>query len=170
VVSSLILHSLLSVTNFPFLCLFSIVFSSTREFCMATTARQPKPTRKGMPEPARSVFHISSSSDNRCTHEFSFLCSRPPAWTGARASPTFSPGSTSPRLSNGPPPGSQGAFPPLAQTNGTRTQENPQERVLQSLSGLTVRSFRAHNDRQLHLSLVAVGYNYYTSNQDCATL
>ncbi|KIM84875.1 hypothetical protein PILCRDRAFT_779165 [Piloderma croceum F 1598] len=78
-------------------------------------AVRPKPAKKGMPEPAR----------------------RQPAWTGARASPTFSPGSTSPRLSNGPPPSSQGAFPPLGQTNGTRSQENPQERVLQSLSGLT---------------------------------
>ena len=67
--------------------------------------------------------------------------SRPPAWTGARASPTFSPRSTSPRLPNGPSPGNQGAFPPLAHTNGTRTQDNPQERALQGLSGLIVRLF-----------------------------
>nr|GAT60766.1 predicted protein [Mycena chlorophos] len=65
---------------------------------MASTARQPKPARKG-PEPAR----------------------RQQAWTGARASPTFSP-STTPQ-----PPAS---FPPL---NGTA----PQDRVLQSLAGLT---------------------------------
>jgi hypothetical protein len=91
-----------------------------------------------MAEPARFVSRAESSSNDRCTY---ILCSRPPAWTGARASPTFSPGSTSPRLPNGPPPGNQGAFPPLAQTNGTRTQDNPQERILQSLSGLTVRLF-----------------------------
>jgi len=81
---------------------------------MATTARQPKPTKKGMPEPAAR---------------------RQPAWTGPR---NFSPGSTSPRIPNGPPPSSQGAFPPLSQaTNGARTQDNPQERVLQSILGLT---------------------------------
>ncbi|KAF7312280.1 LsmAD domain-containing protein [Mycena indigotica] len=67
---------------------------------MATTARQPKPQRKGAPEPARRQQQ---------------------AWTGARASPTFSP-STTPQ-----PPAS---FPPL---NGSA----PQDRVLQSLAGLT---------------------------------
>lgn len=63
------------------------------------------------------------------------------AWTGQRASPSFSPGA-SPRIPpNGPPPGSQGAFPPLSlAANGPRPQDNPQERILQSLSGLTVRS------------------------------
>ncbi|KAJ7127004.1 hypothetical protein C8R44DRAFT_701925 [Mycena epipterygia] len=75
---------------------------------MATTARQPKPTRKGAPEPAR----------------------RQPAWTGARASPTFSAPSASPQPA--PPP----AFPPLAATNGTNASSS-QERVLQSLAGLT---------------------------------
>ncbi|KAJ7227180.1 hypothetical protein GGX14DRAFT_418480 [Mycena pura] len=72
------------------------------------TARQPKPpTRKGAPEPAR----------------------RQPAWTGARASPTFSPSST-PQ----PPPAS---FPPLGATNGAANGALPQDRVLQSLTGLT---------------------------------
>ncbi|KAF7327786.1 LsmAD domain-containing protein [Mycena kentingensis (nom. inval.)] len=66
---------------------------------MASTARQPKP-RKGGPEPAR----------------------RQPAWTGARASPTFS---ASPSATPQPPPPS---FPPL---NGA------QDKVLQSLAGLT---------------------------------
>jgi len=83
---------------------------------MATTARQPKPTRKGVPEPPR----------------------RTPAWTGARASPTFSPPSTSPRPSNSVSPVTQGSFPPLGNPNGTRAAaDNPQDRVLQSLSGLT---------------------------------
>ncbi|KAJ7066951.1 hypothetical protein C8F01DRAFT_1247367 [Mycena amicta] len=66
---------------------------------MATTARQPKPPRKGAPEPAR----------------------RQQAWTGARASPTFSP-STTPQ-----PPA------PVPPSNGSA----PQDRVLQSLAGLT---------------------------------
>ncbi|TFK40356.1 hypothetical protein BDQ12DRAFT_680807 [Crucibulum laeve] len=76
---------------------------------MATTARQTKPARKGAPEPAR----------------------RPQgAWSGARASPTFSPSTPSPRpQSNAPAPN---AFPPLGQTNGA-----PRDRILQALSGLT---------------------------------
>jgi PAB1-binding protein PBP1 len=85
---------------------------------MATsTARQTKAPRKGAPEPAR----------------------RPPAaWSaGARASQTFTPSTTSPRPANGSPAGGPGNFPPLGQTNGTRQTENPQDRVLQSLTGLT---------------------------------
>ncbi|KAI0926095.1 hypothetical protein AcV5_008648 [Taiwanofungus camphoratus] len=88
---------------------------------MATTARQPKPQRKGMPEPAAR---------------------RGPAWTGPRASPTFSPGAASARLPNGAQPGSPGAFPPLGHTNGTQggpraDKDAPHERVLAQLSGLT---------------------------------
>ncbi|KAJ7603781.1 hypothetical protein DFH06DRAFT_1256087 [Mycena polygramma] len=78
---------------------------------MASAARQPKAQRKGAPEPAR----------------------RQPAWTaGARASPTFSPPSTSPHPSQ-PAPAS---FPPLAPTNGA-TSASAQDKVLQSLAGLT---------------------------------
>ncbi|KAJ7931503.1 hypothetical protein B0H13DRAFT_1958504 [Mycena leptocephala] len=77
---------------------------------MATTARQPKPARKGAPEPAR----------------------RQPAWTGARASPTFSPPSTSPHPSQP----TTGSFPPLAATNGANSA-SALDRVLQSLAGLT---------------------------------
>ncbi|KAJ7170680.1 hypothetical protein C8R43DRAFT_980460 [Mycena crocata] len=73
-------------------------------------ATKPKPARKGPPEPQR----------------------RQPAWTGARASPTFSPAG-SPHPSN-PPPAS---FPPLAPTNGSNGASSVQERVLQSLAGLT---------------------------------
>ncbi|KDQ59277.1 hypothetical protein JAAARDRAFT_154623 [Jaapia argillacea MUCL 33604] len=78
---------------------------------MATTTRQPKPTRKGeTPTPRR------------------------PAWgTGGRASPAFSPGVNSVRL---PSNTNQGPFASLAQTNGTRTPD-PHDRVLQALSGLT---------------------------------
>ncbi|KAH7930135.1 hypothetical protein BV22DRAFT_1001233 [Leucogyrophana mollusca] len=84
---------------------------------MATTARQPKAPRKGMPETVR----------------------RPPAWTaGARASPTFSPANSPARLPAGPPSTNQGGFPPLGtQTNGTRPVDPPQDRNLQSLAGLT---------------------------------
>jgi PAB1-binding protein PBP1 len=53
---------------------------------------------------------------------------RAPAWSGARASPTFSPSS---------PRSNQTSFPPLAQQNGTNRLDNAQDRVLQSLSGLT---------------------------------
>ncbi|KII90025.1 hypothetical protein PLICRDRAFT_29180 [Plicaturopsis crispa FD-325 SS-3] len=80
---------------------------------MSTAARQQKPARKGGPDPAR----------------------RAPAWNGARASPTFSPSGAPARLPNGPP---QGAFPPLGgQPNGNARTDNPQDRVLQNLSGLT---------------------------------
>ncbi|KAK7033100.1 LsmAD domain-containing protein [Favolaschia claudopus] len=76
---------------------------------MATTQRQPKPARKGPPEPAR----------------------RQPAWNGARASPTFSP-ANSPHPSQAAP----ASFPPLAAQNGSTTPSN-QDKILQSLSGLT---------------------------------
>ncbi|KAI0058177.1 hypothetical protein BV25DRAFT_1919547 [Artomyces pyxidatus] len=73
-----------------------------------TTVRQPKPTRKGMP---------NDSPANR----------RQPAWTGARASPTFSPGVNNARLPNANP----GPFPPPAPT------PRPDNKVLQTLAGLT---------------------------------
>ncbi|KIJ62803.1 hypothetical protein HYDPIDRAFT_93541 [Hydnomerulius pinastri MD-312] len=83
---------------------------------MATTARQ-RPQRKGMPEPAAR---------------------RTQAWTGARASPTFSPGNSTSRLPSSPPPSNQGGFPPLAgHTNGIRAPDVAQDRVLQNLAGLT---------------------------------
>ncbi|KAJ7035042.1 hypothetical protein C8F04DRAFT_1099897 [Mycena alexandri] len=75
---------------------------------MATTARQAKPARKGPPRAST------------------------PAWTGARASPTFSSSSTTPQPAQ-PPPAS---FPPLAATNGANGASST-ERVLQSLAGLT---------------------------------
>ncbi|OCH94368.1 hypothetical protein OBBRIDRAFT_722811 [Obba rivulosa] len=81
---------------------------------MAATARQPKPQRKGMPETAAR---------------------RTPAWTGTRASPTFSPGPPNARLANGgqsPVP----AFPPLA-NGASRPPDAQHDRVLQQLSGLT---------------------------------
>ncbi|KAF9468085.1 hypothetical protein BDZ94DRAFT_1318189 [Collybia nuda] len=80
---------------------------------MATAARQPKPTRKGPPQPAQ----------------------RTPAWSGARASPTFSPppNPTRPQPVTSP---TAATFPPLAQANGGQPNA-AQDRVLQSLSGLT---------------------------------
>ncbi|KAJ7650284.1 hypothetical protein FB45DRAFT_887476 [Roridomyces roridus] len=60
---------------------------------MASTTRQPKPTRKGPTEPTRTG-------------------GRQQAWTGARASPTFS-ASSSPQPTAPPT-----TFPPLASTNG----------------------------------------------------
>ncbi|KAI6034817.1 hypothetical protein EDC04DRAFT_2201828 [Pisolithus marmoratus] len=64
------------------------------------------------------------------------------AWTGARASPTFSPAHSPARLPNGPPSSNQGAFPPLAGANGSRAQDSPQpqpqplDRILQPFTGL----------------------------------
>ena len=69
--------------------------------------------------------------------------SRTPAWTGARGSPTYSPSTASPRQPATQPPPIQASFPPLAQTNGGRP-DNPRDRVLQSLSGLTVCSSLQH--------------------------
>ncbi|KAI0749362.1 LsmAD domain-containing protein [Daedaleopsis nitida] len=83
---------------------------------MATTARQSKPPRKG-PEPARR-----------------------PAWTGPRASPTFSPGPANARLPNGNQQGPSSAFPPLA--NGaprpnSASADPTHARILAQISGLT---------------------------------
>ncbi|KAJ6513285.1 hypothetical protein C8R45DRAFT_891327 [Mycena sanguinolenta] len=77
---------------------------------MASAARQPKPARKGPPEPAR----------------------RQPAWTGARASPTFSPANTP----STPAQATPASFPPLAGTNGANGT-SAMDKVLQSLAGLT---------------------------------
>lgn len=57
------------------------------------------------------------------------------AWTGSRASLTFSPGMNPARLSNGPQAQKDsGAFPPLSQSNGNRPSDA--ERTLQALTGL----------------------------------
>lgn len=89
-------------------CVFSLYSVSS----MSTTPRQPRPTKKAIPEPARR------------------------AWTGARASPTFSPPpSGSPRSQPTVSPVAV-PFPSLSQTNGARP-DSAQDRVLQSLSGLT---------------------------------
>lgn len=59
-------------------------------------------------------------------------------WSGAnqRPSPPFSPTHSPSRLPNGP-PANQGAFPPLAGANGSRSQDVFQDRIIQSLAGLT---------------------------------
>ncbi|TEB33401.1 hypothetical protein FA13DRAFT_1754073 [Coprinellus micaceus] len=92
---------------------------------MASTARQPKPPKRGGgPDPARCP--IDDVPRRR----------RPQAWTGARASPTFSPSNT-PRppstthQQQQPQPG-----PPLAHPNGLRP-DPARDRVLLSLTGLT---------------------------------
>ncbi|TBU26223.1 LsmAD domain-containing protein [Dichomitus squalens] len=84
---------------------------------MATAARQSKPPRKG-PDPAAR---------------------RTNAWTGARASPTYSPAPANARLPNGNQQGPPGAFPPLANANGARPPAPTAEhnRVLSQISGLT---------------------------------
>jgi hypothetical protein len=82
------------------------------------------------------VYRSSSLTDiSIATYFFGF--SRAPAWSGARASPTFSPTSSSPRPTN-PPSSQSGNFPTLGQANGNR-QDASHDRVIQALSGLTVR-------------------------------
>ncbi|EKM58280.1 uncharacterized protein PHACADRAFT_252488 [Phanerochaete carnosa HHB-10118-sp] len=84
---------------------------------MAAATRQPKPPRKGgMPETTAR---------------------RPSAWTGARGSPTFSPGMPNTRLPAGQQTPSNGPFPPPGNQNGAPRTDRPQDRVLQQLSGLT---------------------------------
>ncbi|KAK7050965.1 poly(A)-binding protein binding protein [Paramarasmius palmivorus] len=80
---------------------------------MASNSRQSKTQRKGPADAAR----------------------RAPAWSGARASPTFAPTSSSPRPTN-PPASQSGNFPTLGQANGNR-QDASHDRVIQALSGLT---------------------------------
>ncbi|KAG7089569.1 hypothetical protein E1B28_011239 [Marasmius oreades] len=84
---------------------------------MATANRQSKTQRKGATNSAQ----------------------RPPAWSGTRGSPTFSPANP-PRpttnSSNVPNQSAVAVSSPLAQTNGTRS-DNPSDRVIQALSGLT---------------------------------
>ncbi len=70
----------------------------------------------------------------RSTSSSSLSYSRP-AWTGARASPTFSPSAPPPRPQPNP---SSPPQPPAPQTNGARPDQ-ARDRVLQSLTGLTVR-------------------------------
>ncbi|KAH9949939.1 hypothetical protein B0H21DRAFT_725331 [Amylocystis lapponica] len=91
---------------------------------MATTARQPKPSRKGMPEPASRSPCTCMGHRTRVT--------------------TFSPGAANARLPNGVPPASPGAFPPLGHPNGIASpaptpapKDAPHDRVLAQLSGLT---------------------------------
>ncbi|GLB40447.1 putative lsmAD [Lyophyllum shimeji] len=80
---------------------------------MSTAARQSKPARKGAPEPARRI----------------------PAWSGARASPTYIPPPNQPPRTQGS-ASPAGNLPSLAQPNGSRS-DAAHDRVLQSLSGLT---------------------------------
>ena len=80
-------------------------------------------------------LRLFSSSEPPCLIRTSY--SRTPAWTGARGSPTYSPSTASPRQAPTQAPPIQNSFPPLAQINGARP-DNPRDRVLQSLSGLTV--------------------------------
>ncbi|KAI0039657.1 hypothetical protein FA95DRAFT_1684189 [Auriscalpium vulgare] len=85
-----------------------------------TSVRQPKPQRKGGPNDAAAAR-------------------RQPAWTGARASPTFSPGVNNARLPNGPSAasGPAGTFPPLNPPTPTPRADIPKDRTLLSLAGLT---------------------------------
>lgn len=100
---------------------------------MSSTARQSKPPRKGGPEPARYVllYRLSSFSNH------SLQIRRAPAWTGARASPTFSPSHT-PRPQGSQQSAQNNNFPSLPAPNGPRPDAH-RDRVLLSLTGLTVR-------------------------------
>ena len=137
---------------------------------MATTGRQTKGARKGPPEP--TVARWAQSFLIFCNHPppHQTASSRTPAWTGARGSPTYSPSTASPRQHPTQAPPIQNSFPPLAQINGAR-QDNPRDRVLQALSGLTVRSYIL-----IYLSLICrylvfyLGYDCHSPDQNFSTL
>ena len=90
---------------------------------MATTVRQPKPTKKGFPrdnpsKPNRSVSPSPSPFTPSVPSNISAIsncCGT--AWGGARSSPSFSPSPNNARLPNGPPPAtfSQTASFPLGE-------------------------------------------------------
>jgi len=122
--------------------LLSLIFPYFLYLSTMATSSRPKPPRKGMADPATRYVDTHIAATYALPHPLCPLlfprCSRP-AWSGPRASPTFSPANTTSRLPNGP-PAPQGGFPPLpAHTNGTRSPDAPQDRVLQILAGLTVR-------------------------------
>jgi len=107
---------------------------------MATTVRQPKPTKKGFPgdnPSTRSVSplpHFAPSAD-----PLTIPCSRQPAWGGARSSPSYSPGPNNARLPNGPTPATSTqavSFPPLGPSTPVPRQDH--KVILQNLAGLTV--------------------------------
>lgn len=109
-----------------------------------TSNRQTKQQRKGMPDSGpRYVFgRLPSFHPPPVSFDLNVRYLSRNAWTGSRASPTFSPALNSGRLPNGPPPSQQpkdtGLFPPLNQQNGARPQET--DRILQPLTGLIVRA------------------------------
>lgn len=97
-----------------------------------------------------SLSHLSPPPKHnlglRLTRVILFIYSRP-AWTGPRASPTFSPAPANARLPNGNQQPPSGAFPPLA--NGARANTSIPDpshaRILAQISGLTVRNIHCND-------------------------
>jgi hypothetical protein len=107
---------------------------------MATTVRQPKPTKKGFPGDNPSNRSVPPLPHFTCSaNPLTIPRSRQPAWGGARSSPSFSPSPNNARLPNGPPPATSQAvsFPPLGPSTPTPRQDH--KVILQNLAGLTVR-------------------------------
>jgi hypothetical protein len=107
---------------------------------MAATVRQPNPTKKGFPGDNPSTRSVSLSLFTFSVNICIVLCSRQPAWSGPRSSPSFSPSPNNARLPNGPAPASStqaASFPPLGPSTPTPRQDH--KAILQNLAGLTVR-------------------------------
>jgi hypothetical protein len=106
---------------------------------MATTVRQPKPTKKGFPGDNPSNRSVLPLLYLASANPLTIPCSRQPAWGGARPSPSFSPSPNNARPPNGPTPATSQAvsFPPLGPSSPVPRQDH--KVILQNLAGLTVR-------------------------------
>ena len=133
-----------------FLLLCFLLLSFTHTFSLLT--RQWPPLRDSPSRPGRAptllgtILSLPSLDQAKhpsghCLIRVTFPAYSRPAWTGPRASPTFSPAPANARLPNGNQQGPAGAFPPLA--NGARanasTPDPGHARILSQISGLTVR-------------------------------
>jgi hypothetical protein len=126
----------------PIFTVFLAFHLSFFRFCFWINLQWPPPADKlrvqgKAPLSLQQLGELSLSPSSETPPPHQNASSRTPAWTGARGSPTYSPSTASPRQHPTQAPPIQNSFPPLAQINGARP-DNPRDRVLQSLSGLTV--------------------------------
>ncbi|KAF5391677.1 hypothetical protein D9757_002350 [Collybiopsis confluens] len=103
--------------------LFSFHFATQAAFSVSSSQFCTSACLSFKPNPS---YWMASGNKSKSQRKGVSVAGRAPAWSGARA---FSPPASSPRST-------QSSFPPLAQQNGNRF-DAPQDRVLQSLSGLT---------------------------------
>ena len=147
----------------PFLSNFTLISSSPWPLSpvrtRATESLAQIPLQIGMLLLLFLLDHLTSSTR------------RPPAWgQGARSSPTFSPGPARQQQQQQQPsaPATPMTFPPLSQTNGTRS-DNARDRVLQALAALTVRRDSCFSSFRPFL-IYSTGFNYHTSYKIRPTL